>query len=95
MVTKTRPNKITPPKPKARKDSPITQEYEARSKKLLREAMAQRSATPEQLSKLLAEIGVEISPGGVANKISKGGFSTSFLMQCLDALDLDVSTEKR
>jgi len=42
--------------------------------------------TVEQLTARLALIGVDMSSGGVANKISRGGFSSAFLLQCMDAL---------
>jgi hypothetical protein len=79
-----------PPKPTARKDDPINAEYEAQAKKLLRFAIDSKGATVEQLTERLAAIGVEMSKGGVANKISRGGFSASFLLQCIDALELEL-----
>ena len=57
--------------------------------------MRQQGVTIEQLTERLAEIGVEMSAGGVANKISRGGFSAAFLFQCLRALDLDVKPEQK
>ncbi|WP_232281499.1 DUF6471 domain-containing protein [Sagittula stellata] len=57
--------------------------------------MRQQGVTIEQLTERLAAIGVEMSKGGVANKISRGGFSAAFLFQCTEALDLDVETSRR
>lgn len=87
--------KSMPPKPEARKANPINKEYEDRAKAELRKAMAHRGVTPEKLAGLLKEIGVEMSAGGVANKISRGGFSTSFFMQCMDAMDIDLQIVER
>ena len=87
--------KSAPPKPEARKDNPINREFEERAKSELRKAMLHRGATPETLAGLLKEIGVEMSAGGIANKISRGGFSTAFFMQCMDALDIDIQIKER
>jgi len=80
----------TPPKPTARKDNPVNAEFEDRAKEFLRDAMRRQGVTVEQLTERLARIGVEISKGGVANKISRGGFSAAFFFQCMEALDADV-----
>ncbi len=79
-----------PPKPTARKDSPINKAFEDRAKDFLRDAMRQQGVTIEQLTERLSAIGVEMSAGGVANKISRGGFSSAFLFQCLEALQVKV-----
>ena len=84
-----------PPKPTARKGNPINAEFEDRAKEFLRDAMRQQGVTIEQLTERLAAIGVEMSKGGVANKISRGGFSAAFLFQCMDALGLDAHATPR
>lgn len=83
-----KPSRPAPPKPTARKDSPINAEFEDRAKRLLREAMDTKGVTMEELTERLDAIGVHMSKGGVANKISRGGFSAAFLLQCIDALGL-------
>lgn len=40
----------------------------------------------EELIKRLAEIGVEESYKGIANKINRGAFSFAFFLQCMKAL---------
>ncbi len=80
-----------PPIPSARKGKPINVEYEDKAKALLRYAMSQRGVSPEQLSERLGKFGVEISAGGGANKISRGGFSSAFLLQCMEALDINLA----
>lgn len=57
--------------------------------------MRQLGMTIKQLTERLAAIGVEMSAGGVANKISRGGFSAAFLFQCLEALEVSTKTEAR
>ncbi|ATI40894.1 GMP synthase [Pacificitalea manganoxidans] len=76
-----------PPKPTARKDAPVNKMFEGRAKAFLRDAMRQQGVSTEQLAERLADIGVEMSAGGVANKISRGGFSAVFLFQCLEVID--------
>jgi hypothetical protein len=90
MATATKSRRSAPPKPEARKASPINAEYEEKAKALLRYAMSQKGVGPEELAASLAAIGVEISPGGLANKISRGGFSAAFLLQCMAALDINL-----
>lgn len=94
MATATKA-KSAPPKPEARKAAPINVEYEEKAKALLRYAMSQRGVSSEELARLLNEMGVQISPGGLANKISRGGFGTAFLLQCMDAMDINLAALPR
>ena len=80
-----------PPKPEARKTIPINAEYEEKAKALLRFSMSQKSVSVEELALRLNAMGIEISPGGLANKISRGGFGSSFLLQCMDALEVNLA----
>jgi hypothetical protein len=84
------PRRPTPPKQTGRKASPVNAEFEDRAKRLLRDAIGKRGVTIEELAQRLDAIGVHMSPGGVANKISRGGFSAAFLLQCAEALDVDI-----
>ncbi len=84
------PIRSAPPKPTFRKARPVNAHFEGRAKDLLRSVMASKGLTVEQLTERLAAIGVEMSKGGVANKISRGGFSAAFFLQCAEALDIDV-----
>lgn len=79
-----------PPKPEARKDIPINAEYDERAKGLLKSAMALKVVSIEELAHRLNKMGVEISPGGLANKISRGGFGSGFLLQCMEALEVNL-----
>ena len=85
----------SPPAPTARKADPVNAKFEDKAKDLLREAIASKGVTVNQLTERLAQIGVEMSSGGVANKISRGGFSSAFLLKCMEALDLNLKTEAR
>ncbi len=94
-MTLTKSKKSPPPKPSARKDAPINAEYEEKAKAILKFAMSQRNVDFEGLADHLASMGVSISPGGLANKISRGGFSAAFLLECMEALDINVATLPR
>lgn len=79
-----------PPKSEPRKALPINAEFEEKAKALLRYAMAQKGVGIDELSERLNAMGVEISPGGLANKISRGGFGSAFLLQCMEALEVNL-----
>lgn len=79
-----------PPKPEVRKTIPINAEYEEKAKALLKYAMAQKAVSIEELSRRLNSMGVEISAGGLANKISRGGFGSAFLLQCMEAMEVNL-----
>ncbi len=68
------------------KDDPTTQEYEARAKNLLKGELKRRGITYAQLADLLKEIGVHENERNLNNKISRGGFSAAFFLQCLSAI---------
>ena len=88
-----RAQRPAPPKPVSRKASPVNVEYEDKAREMIRAAMRSKSVTVDQLTAYLAAIGVEMSSGGVANKISRGGFSSAFLLQCLAAMELEIRVE--
>jgi hypothetical protein len=83
VTTATRPRSAPPPKT-AKKKLEINQEYEEKAKKLVRDAAGYNY---EALAARLNAKGIEISARGLENKISRGGFSAAFLLQCLDALE--------
>lgn len=89
-ATLARKKKKLPPRAEARKEAPINVEYEEKAKALLRYAMSQKGVDLEELAKRLNKMGVEISAGGLANKISRGGFGGGFLLQCMEALDINL-----
>ena len=78
--------KPKPPTPTARKDDPVNQEYEALAKNLLKGELKRRGVTYAQLAEKLSAIGVQESEQNLNKKISRGGFSAAFLLQCLRAV---------
>lgn len=70
-----------------RKLNPLNLEYEMRAKNLLKGELKRRGVTYEQLADKLTAMGVPENARNLNNKISRGGFTAAFLLQCLDALD--------
>lgn len=70
----------------SRKDDPVNQEFETLAKNLLKGELKRRGVTYAQLAEKLAAIGVQENERNLNNKISRGGFSAAFLLQCLSAL---------
>lgn len=68
------------------KASPVTQAYETRAKNLLKGELKRRGITYAQLATKLADIGVQENERNLNNKISRGGFTAAFLVQCLEAI---------
>ena len=68
------------------KNKPLTQEYEAKAKNLLKGELKRRGLTYAQLAERLAAIGVQETERNLNNKISRGGFTAAFLVQCLEAI---------
>jgi len=84
---KTKPKSSPPPNPEARKALPINAEYEDKAKLLLRSMLSETGSDYAALAVKLSAMGIEMSARGLENKISRGGFSAVFLLQCLDALN--------
>lgn len=68
------------------KDKPETQAYEAKAKNLLKGELKRRGVTYASLAEKLAEIGVSETERNLNNKISRGGFTAAFMLQCLEAI---------
>lgn len=68
------------------KDSPVTQEYEAKAKNILKGELKRRGLTYADLAEKLEAIGVHENERNLNNKISRGGFTAAFLLQCLEAI---------
>jgi hypothetical protein len=68
------------------KDKPTTQAYETKAKNLLKGELKRRGVTYAQLVERLAVIGVTETERNLNNKISRGGFTAAFLLQCLEAI---------
>lgn len=69
-----------------RKQNPVNLEYEEKAKNLLKAELKRRGVTYGQLVEKLAAIGITETERNLNNKISRGGFSGAFLLQCLDAI---------
>lgn len=70
----------------AYKDNALTQAFEDRAKNLLKGELKRRGVTYAQLVEKLSALGFQETERNLANKISRGGFTGAFLIQCLDAI---------
>lgn len=68
------------------KGDPATVEFETRAKNLLKGELKRRGVTYAQLAEKLAAVGVTENERNLNNKISRGGFTAAFLLQCLTAI---------
>ena len=73
----------------ARKHNPINVEYETKAKNILKGELKRRGVTYAQLAERLSELGIEENERNLNNKISRGGFSTAFFLECLDAIGVE------
>ena len=78
----------TPPKVEPWKDKPTTVEFETKAKNLLRGELRRKGITTAQLVEKLAAIGIQETERNLNNKISRGGFTAAFFLQCLEAIDV-------
>lgn len=68
------------------KADPVNVEFETRAKNLLKGELKRRGVTYAQLAAKLGELGVAENERNLNNKISRGGFTAAFLLQCLAAI---------
>ena len=61
-------------------------EWQSRVKGLLKAELKRRNLGYKELAEKLAALGVEDTERNIANKISRGGFTAVFLVQCLEAI---------
>lgn len=73
--------------PGERKHDPVNKQYEEKAKNLLKAELKRRGYTYAKLAEALAGVGVNETERNLNNKISRGGFSAAFLLQCLDAIE--------
>ena len=76
----------TPPKVEPWKDKPSTVEYETKAKNLLRGQLRLKGITTAQLAEKLGAMGIQETERNLNNKISRGGFTAAFFIQCLTAI---------
>jgi Domain of unknown function (DUF6471) len=72
----------------ARKANPVNVEYETKAKNLLKAELKRKGITYAVLVEKLAAIGVVDSERNLNNKISRGGFTAAFMLQCFSAIGL-------
>lgn len=67
-------------------EAPMERDWTAYTKGLLRGEMARRQITYKGLVEKLAALGISETEANLRNKISRGGFTGVFLIQCLVAI---------
>ena len=72
-----------------RKQNPVNLEYEEKAKNILRAELKRRGLTYSQLAEKLRMLGVDETERNLNNKISRGGFSAAFMLQCMKAIDCE------
>ena len=65
-------------------DKDVWVEY---AKGLLKAELKRRDIGYKELAERLTAMGINENERNIANKISRGGFSAAFLIQCLAAID--------
>jgi 3-mercaptopyruvate sulfurtransferase SseA len=60
--------------------------WQDHAKGLLKAELKRKSMTYKDLAERLTAMGTAESDVNLANKISRGGFSAAFLLQCLNAI---------
>lgn len=78
---------IGPPMPKnAFKNSPLTQQFEEKAKNLLKSEIKRRGIGYRELAEKLTALGASETERNLANKISRGGFTAAFFIECLSVI---------
>lgn len=60
--------------------------WEEKAANLLKAQLKLKGVTYSQLVEKLAEIGFDEKEANIRNKLSRGKFSTAFMLQCLSAI---------
>jgi hypothetical protein len=61
-------------------------DWEARAKGLLKAELKRRGVTYSYLVERLADIGITEAEPNIRNKLSRGKFTATFMLQCLEAI---------
>ena len=69
-----------------RKTNPVNVEWETRAKNLLKAELKRKAVTYAQLAEKLKGLDIHETERNLNNKISRGGFSAAFMLQCLKAI---------
>ena len=70
----------------ARKSDPVAIQWETRAKNLLKAELKRRGLSYADLVEKLAELQIRETERNLTNKISRGGFTAAFLLQCMVAI---------
>ena len=62
-------------------------DWTAHAKNLLKAELKRRGVSYRELAEKLTAMGIPKNERNIANKISRGGFTAAFLLQCLEAVD--------
>lgn len=65
-------------------------DWHARVKGILKAELKRRNLGYRELAERLEAIGVHETERNIANKISRGGFSATFFVQCLEAIGCET-----
>lgn len=65
-------------------------DWQAHVRNLLKAEIKRRGMSYSGLADLLHDLGIEESAANIANKLSRGGFSAVFLVQCLTAMGCET-----
>jgi 3-mercaptopyruvate sulfurtransferase SseA len=69
-------------------------DWQARVKGLLKAELKRRNISYKDLAERLKPLGINETDRNIANKISRGGFTAAFMLQCLTAIgakQIDIS----
>jgi hypothetical protein len=61
-----------------------------RAKRLLRAEMVKRGVSYDDLAERLHQMGIEETPVNIRNKVARGKFMASFLLECFAAMGVQV-----
>jgi hypothetical protein len=64
----------------------VDKEWQGRVKGILKAELKRRNLSYKELADKLAAIGVHDTELNIKNKISRGGFTAVFFVQCLEAI---------
>ncbi|WP_299783899.1 DUF6471 domain-containing protein [uncultured Marivita sp.] len=68
------------------KDVEVVSDYETKAKNILKAELKRRGVTYGQLADRLTMLGTPETERNIANKISRGSFTTAFFLMCMDAI---------
>jgi len=68
----------------------VDKEWQERVKGLLRAELKRRNVGYRELAEKLTAMGIPETEANIANKISRGGFTAAFFIQCLKAIGVST-----